>query len=129
MNEDIREVYLDQETEEERNQFLRDAGLWDRFYQYPDYVRAEIIAGNVAPGWTKDKLLMAWGHPQDRGRVAGRQARISERWIYRFEHHSDGTLRIWQPGSSTAYHAARLFQRSVLMDDDIVIEIVDSDNW
>ena len=129
MNDDIREVYLDQETEVDRNQFLHDAGLWERYYQYPEYVRAEIIAGNVALGWTKDKLLMSWGRPQDRGRVAGRQARISERWVYRFEQHTNGTLRIWEPGSSTSYHAARLFQRVVLMDDDIVVDITDSDDW
>ena len=80
-------------------------------------------------GWTKDMVLMAWGRPIDRGRVAGRQATRSERYIYRFEEDQEGAILVWEPGSKTQYKAARLFSREVVMDNDVVAEINNKDRF
>ena len=60
-----KKTFLKNKTEDERNAYLQELGLWDRFYQYPEDVRELILEGDVARGWTKDKLMMAWGRPQD----------------------------------------------------------------
>ena len=109
--------------------YLQELGLWDRFYQYPEDVRELILSGDVARGWTKDKLLMAWGKPHDMQRLTGRDALRSERFIYRFEQLSDGQLVIWSKGSKTEYKAVRLFQRHVVMDDDVVSELYETTGW
>jgi hypothetical protein len=98
-------------------------GVWERFYQYPADVRELILSGDVSRGWTKDKLLMAWGRPYDMQKLAGRDTYRSERYIYRFEEHEDGKLIIWTKGSKTAYKAIRIFEREVILDDDVVAEI------
>ena len=121
--------FLRIKTEEERNAYLQELGLWDRFYQYPQDVRELILSGEVARGWTKDKLLMAWGKPHDMQRLTGRDALRSERFIYRFEQLEDGQLVIWSKGSKTAYKAVRLFQQHVVMDDDVVSEIYETTGW
>ena len=123
MSEDERNAFLKNKTEEERNEFLQALGLWDRFYQYPEDVRELILSGDVARGWTKDKLLMAWGRPYDMQKLAGRDTYRSERYIYRFEEHEGGRLIIWAKGSKTAYKAIRIFERTVILDDDVVAEI------
>jgi hypothetical protein len=129
MDEDARKAYLKLKTEEERNQFLKDKGLWDRFYQYDADQRDEIVAGAVQVGWTKDMVLMSWGAPYDKRKLAGRQATRSEALVYRFEQHEDGALIVWEPNSKTEYKAVRLFRREVILDDDVVAEIVEKDNW
>lgn len=130
MSEDQKKVYLKLKTEEERNAYLQEAGLWDRFYSYSDPEREEIIAGDVVVGWTKDKLYMAWGAPYDRARLVGRSAVRSERLVYRFEQHEDGRILLWEDGSKTAYKAARLFTRELIIDDDVVREInEETSNW
>jgi len=121
--------FLKKKTEEERNAYLQDLGLWERFYRYPADVRELILSGEVARGWTKDKLLMAWGKPHDMQKLTGREALRSERFIYRFEQLDDGQLVIWSKGSKTAYKAVRLFQRHVVMDDDVVAEIYETGSW
>ena len=35
----------------------------------------------------------------------------------------DGKLIIWTKGSKTAYKAIRIFEREVILDDDVVAEI------
>ncbi|NOY28520.1 MAG: hypothetical protein GXP62_21905 [Oligoflexia bacterium] len=123
LNEDQKKTYLKMKTEDERDQFLKDLGLWDRFYQYDDETRAEIIAGKVQIGWTKDMLEMAWGVPFDKRRLAGRHAVRSELWVYRFEQQKDGVVLLWEEGSKTQYKAVRLFEREVTLDDDKVVSM------
>ena len=127
MNEDQKKAYLKLKTEEERNQFLVDLGLWDRFYKYDEATRALIIAGKVEVGWTKDMLEMAWGTPFDKRRLAGRQATRSELWVYRFEQQKDGGLLVWEPGSKTQYSAVRLFERELTLDDDKIVSMEEHD--
>ena len=129
MTEGEKSSFLKNKTEEERNAYLQELGLWERFYKYPEDVRELILTGDVARGWTKDKLLMAWGRPHDMQKLTGRDARRSERYIYRFEELENGQLVIWTKGSKTAYKAVRLFQRRVIIDDDVVSEINESGSW
>jgi hypothetical protein len=129
MSEDARKTYLKLKTEEERNQYLKDKGLWDQFYQYDDETRTAIVQGAVEPGWTKDKVLMAWGAPFDKRKLTGRKAQRSELLIYRFEKHEDGSILVWEQNSKTEYKATQLFRREVTLDDDIVVEIVEHKTW
>jgi hypothetical protein len=132
MDEDQRKEYLKLKTQEERDQWLRDAQLWDRFYQYDERTRDRIVEGAVAVGWTLDQVYMAWGKPIDRKRMPGRKATRSELLVYKFEEHraEDGSRSaiIWVPGSKTAYQADRFFIREVLLDDDVVAEIAEKDS-
>ncbi|MCB9781033.1 MAG: hypothetical protein H6742_20860 [Alphaproteobacteria bacterium] len=127
MTEEQKKTYLKMKTEEERNAFLQELGLWDRFYQYDEAAREKIVSGRVEEGWTKDKLEMAWGVPFDKRKLAGRQAVRSELWVYRFEQQKDGSVLVWEPGSKTQYKAVRLFVREVVLDDDVVKEIREQD--
>lgn len=129
MNEGQKKTYLKLKTEEERNAYLKELGLWDRFYKYDPDVRDQIVAGDVQVGWTKDMVLMAWGAPFDKQKLVGREATRSERLVYRFEVHEGGTLIVWEPNSKTEYKATRLIQRDLLLDDDVVTEIVQRDRW
>lgn len=127
MNEDQKKTYLKMKTREERDQYLKDLGLWDRFYQYDEAEREQIIRGKVELGWTKDKLEMAWGVPFDKRKLAGRNAQRSELWLYRFEQQEDGSILVWEKGSKTQYKAVRLFEREVILDDDRVVEMSEKD--
>lgn len=122
MDEDQRKTYLKMKLETDRTAYLKEQGLWDRFYKYDDATRALIIAGKVELAWTKDMLEMAWGVPFDKRKLAGRDAQRSELWVYRFEQQKDGVL-VWEPGSKTQYQAVRLFERDVTLDDDKVVSI------
>lgn len=125
MSDDQKKTYLKKETEEERNAYLHELGLWDRFYQYEPHIRELIVAGDVQTGWTKDMLYMSWGAPFDKRRLSGRKAERSELFVYRFEEQPDGSILVWQKGSRTEYKAVRLFSREVILDDDKVAEITD----
>lgn len=129
MNEDQKKAYLKLKTEEERNAYLKELNLWDMFYRYDQAQRDAIVAGDVQVGWTKDMVLMAWGAPFDRKKLAGRQAQRSELLIYRFEEQEDGMIRVWEPGSKTAYKAVNTFQRNVILDDDKVAEMQTKEDW
>lgn len=130
MTENQRKTYLKFKTRDERDAYLKELGLWDRFYSYSDEERQEIVAGEVKRGWTKDKVEMAWGAPHDRQKAMGRQAVRSDIYIYRFEQQADGRILIWEPNSKTAYKAVRLFVREVIIDDDVVAEIRERDaSW
>jgi len=127
MEESQQRTYLRLRTHEERDAYLQDLGLWDKFYDYPADVRELIVAGDVSTGWKKDQLYMAWGAPFDRKRLVGRQATRSELLTYRFEQHADGSVLLWEPGSKTEYKAVRLFVREVAVDDDVIAEITEAD--
>lgn len=129
MNEDQQKEFLKLKTEEERNKWLKDHGLWDRFYKYPDHIRKQVVEGDVRQGWTKDLVLMAWGAPYDKRALAGRPAPRSELLVYRFERHEDGSVLVWTPGSKTEYKAVERFRREVYLDNDVVSEIVEKKGW
>lgn len=130
MEEDQIDHYLKLETEDERNAYLKELGLWDRFYGYSERMREEIVRGDVAVGWSQDMLMMSWGHPFQIRKLAGRKAERSEQWVYRFEVGEDGSTRVWTPDSKTYYKATRLFEREVTLDDGKVAEITEKDaHW
>jgi len=129
MDDAQKKSYFKLKTRQERDDYLKKAGLWERYYDFEPHVREEIYNGRVQVGWTKDMVLMAWGRPIDRGRVAGRQAQRSERYIYRFEEAQDCSILVWEPGSKTQYHAARLFKREVIFDNDVVAVIKDKEGF
>lgn len=131
MEDAERKEYLKLKTGEERDQWLKDKGLWDRFYKYDEGRRGAIIEGNVRVGWTLDMVYMAWGKPVDRKRMPGRKATRSELLIYKFEEHrnEDGSRSaiLWEADSKTAYKADRFFIREVVLDDDVVAEILEKE--
>jgi len=129
MSDSDRESYLKLKTEEERSTYLKEKGLWDRFYRYPEHVRQGIVSGAVQNGWTKDMVYMAWGAPFDRRALVGRPAPISELLVYRFEKQSDGTVLVYVPNSKTEYRAVERFTRDVYLDNGQVTEIVERKGW
>ena len=124
-----RKTFLKMKTEEERNAFLKEKGLWERFYKYPEHVRKGIVAGAVQNGWTKDMVYMAWGAPYDKRALVGRPAPRSELLVYRFEKQEDGTVLVYVPNSKTEYKAVERFVREVYLDSDQVTEIVERKGW
>lgn len=129
MSPDQEKAYFKYKTQAERDQYLREAGLWDRFYKYPAEQRDLIAAGEVKVGWTEDTMFMAWGQPHDRLRLTGRPAVRSELFRYRFEVDSEGFVRVWDPKSKTAYKAVSQYQLDVYVDDSKITEIVKKDGW
>lgn len=123
MDEPAQKTYLKLKTEDERNAYLKEKGLWDRFYKYNDYMRQQIVDGKVEVGWTKDALLMSWGSPYESRKLPGRNAERSELFVYRFEQMEDGSVLVWTKDSKTYYKAVNLFAREVVLDDDKVVEI------
>ena len=120
---DERKEYLKLKTRVERDQWLKDKGLWDKFYQYPPHIREKIADGAVQLGWDKHMVYMSWGRPFKRQRVAGRQAYRSERFTYRFEVRKDGAQQSWVRNSKDTYAAQKLYKRELIIDDDKVAEL------
>ena len=120
--------WLRLKTKEERDAWLKERGLWDRFYTHEDYVRDQIVAGDVRPGWSRDMLYMAWGRPTQRLRLTGRSASRSEQLIYRFEVDADGYASPLV-GRKTDHKAVDRYQVNVIVDDDRVAELVELDAW
>ncbi|MCO4746940.1 MAG: hypothetical protein KC912_19235 [Proteobacteria bacterium] len=129
MNDSVEKTFLKFKTEEERNAYLQERGLWDHFYKYPDHVRELIIAGEVQSGWAEDQMFMAWGEPYDRRRLTGRPASRSELFVYRFEVAPDGVIRVWTPSSKTAYKAVDFYQIDVYVDDERLSEMERKEDW
>ena len=139
MTDPERKAYLKGKTEEARDAWLKANGCrdvmgvrecyWDRFYKYDAKQRTAIVEGAVKAGWTKEMVYMAWGAPCTREKVVGRQAPRSERLVYRFEKHADGTVLVYEPNSKTAYKSVARFRREVVLDDDRVAEITDVPGW
>jgi hypothetical protein len=94
-----------------------------------------IVSADVQTGWNRDMLLMSWGLPLDRRKEVRSTAVQSERWIYKFELHKDGSVLLWETDSKTAYKAKRIFTREVIIEDagaiqthdDIIAEIIQKD--
>jgi len=122
-------AYLQNKTQEERDAWLKDNGYWERFYQYPEQRRNEIIAGLVGKGWTYDQVYMAWGRPHQRQLAAGRTAERSELFTYRFEVDYEGIPHVWVPNSKLTREAIELFRLDLYLDDDVVTEMVRREGW
>jgi hypothetical protein len=129
MSDADRKTYLKLKTEDDRNAWLKQQGLWDRFYKYPENLRKAIVEGAVQVGWTKDMVVMAWGAPYDRRALAGRPAPRSELYVYKFEKQEDGTVLVYVPNSKTEYKAVERFVREVYLDSDVVAEIIEKKGW
>lgn len=122
-------AYLKNKTQAERDAWLKSAGLWDRFYQYDERTREQMIAGAVHEGWNAEQIYMTWGQPVERKRLTGRPASRSELLTYRFEEQPDGTLLLWKPGSKTEGKAIDLYRVEVYLDDNRVSELKRRDGW
>ncbi|MBM4393340.1 MAG: hypothetical protein FJ090_19640 [Deltaproteobacteria bacterium] len=137
MNEDTQKSYLTYKTEAERTAYLKSINmqrvppitLYDLFYQYDPQIRQAIVDGAVQVGWNKDQVLMSWGPPYDKKKVAGRAAPRSEMLLYKFEKHEDGAILVYTPDSKTEYKAVERFRREVILDSDVVAEIVEKKGW
>lgn len=129
MSEDQTKAFFKLKTEEERNQYLKDQGLWARFYDYPEDLREKILLGEVSVGWTQDMVFMAFGKPFKRKRLTGRPAARSELFIYRMEVAEDGAVMPWIEGSKTTYKAVDTYEIHIYVDDERVTEIKQLDEW
>jgi hypothetical protein len=130
MNEGQHKAYLKTKEEEDRSAMLKSMGLWDKFYKLEPARRQAISDGKVEVGWTAEEVRMSWGTPFDTRNMPGRKAERSKMWVFRFEEQQDGSVLVWEEGSKTEYHAARFFQREVILDNDIVAEIHDkNEKW
>lgn len=129
MTDKERKEFLKKKTPEDRDQWLKEKRLWDRFYQYDEARREAIVKGDVQIGFTYDQLLMAWGKPFDRKRLTGRDAARSELYVYRFEVAPSGAVMVWVPGSRTTHKAIEKYQVDVYVDDQKVTRLDKKDGW
>lgn len=128
MEESDQKAWLKLKTEEERNAWLQEQKLWDRFYALTAEQRQSVIAGEVKRGFSRDMVYMAWGNPFQKQRLTGREAERSEMLIYRFEVDKEG-FATPVVGKKVDYKAVDRYQTEVLLDDDVVTEIVEKDEW
>lgn len=121
--------YLRGKTPEERDQWLKDLGFWDQWYQYDQGTRDQILAGDVQVGWTYDQVFMSWGEPHQKKRLAGRRATRSYLCVYRFEVNKDGAVMVWAPGSKASYSAIEKYTLELYIDDEMVTEVKRLEGW
>lgn len=132
MSEDEEKTFLKYKTEAERSAYLKELGHWDRFYQFDERKREDILAGDVKVGWEEAAVYMAWGAPFRKLAATGRRAELSEILRYRFEIDPYGDVVVWTPKSKTEHSAAILYQVDVTVDDGRVARMVRTDcvpNW
>jgi hypothetical protein len=127
MDEDQEKAFLKNKTEEARNAYLKERGLWERFYQYDESKRESILSGDVKVGWEEQAVYMAWGAPYKRLSASGRQAELSEKLQYRFEVSPEGATMVWTPRSRTVHKAVRLYEIILTVDDGRVARMVRAD--
>lgn len=121
-------AWLKLKTTEERTEALKQLGLWEKFYGEPPEMRDRIVAGDVALGWTRDQVYMAWGGPFQKQRLTGRNATRSELLVYRFEVDKDGYATPFV-GKKEDYKAVRHYQAEVIVDDDVVTSLEETEGW
>lgn len=129
MTDDEEKAYLKFKTPEERAQYLKDRGYYDRWYNLDAGTQDQISAGTVLVGWHQENVFMAWGEPYDRKRLTGRPASRSELFIYRFEVADDGSVMVWAPKSKATYKAVDKYQMDVYSDDGIITSLVRKEDW
>ena len=130
MDDDAEKAFLKLKTEEERNAFLKQAGLWERYYQYDAERRAEIAAGDVKVGWTDDQVYMAWDAPHDRGRgVRSRAAGRTETLVYNFLLTADKQIVLWERGSKYEPSARAKFRLVLTAVDGVITQMEKQDGF
>jgi hypothetical protein len=127
MDKDQTKAFYKLKTPEERNAYLQELKLWDRFYQFDDQKRQQIVASEVQVGFELDALFMAWGAPFAKNRLTGRNASRSERLVYRFEVDADGFAT--PLSRRAAYKAVDRYQVEVIVDDNIVTKLTEKATW
>ena len=127
MDKDQTKAFYKGKTPEERNAYLQEIGLWERFYQYDDMQRDRIVAAEVKLGDDLDQLIMAWGAPFAKNRLTGRPASRSERLVFRFEVDKDGFAT--PLGRKKDYKAVDRYQVEVVVDDMVVTEMKEKATW
>lgn len=120
--------WLKLKTEEERDAWLKERGLWDRYYENDPATRELILAGDVQLGWDRYQLYMAWGQPSQKMRMTGRSAVRSERLVYRFEVDEEGFASPLV-GTKVNHRAVDRYQMNVILDDDVITQILELDHW
>ena len=120
--------WLRLKTEEQRNEWLKERGLWDRFYEHDEVVREQIVAGDVRLGWDRMMLYMAWGAPSEKLKLTGRAASRSERLVYRFEVDKDGFASPLT-GRNPDYKAVDRYQVNVILDDNVIADMMRLEDW
>lgn len=128
MDDAEQKAWLKNKTEEERNAWLKEHELWDRFYSHDAGVRDQIVAGDVRLGWSRDMVYMAWGAPFQKMRLTGRPAARSEKLIYRFEVDKDGFASPLV-GKKIDHKAVDRYQVELVLDDDVLAEMVEKEDW
>jgi hypothetical protein len=140
MSEDEEKAYLKLKTQEERDAWLKAnppkpeenpllLSYYDRYWNNSEVMREQIASGAVGPGWTYDQVIMAWGEPHVKRKLAGRPAERSEMYVYRFETDWNGGIHVWTPKSKLTSKAIELFQLDVYIDDGKVTNIERKDAW
>jgi len=129
MDSKEKKAYTKLKTTAERDAWLKEQGLWDRFYQYDESKRQKILDGDVWKGWTYDMVLMAWGAPHSKRRITGRQAQRSEMYTYKFEVDAEGHHLIWTPDSKATVTASRFYRVELMIDDGRVTEMEKKEGW
>jgi hypothetical protein len=82
MKEDQKKEFLMYKTRVERDSYLKDQGLWDKYYNIDEKRREEILSYNVQEGWNQEELLMSWGRPyQTQMEPESKNGIGAERWI------------------------------------------------
>ncbi len=122
-------AFLKLKTEEERNAWLEERGLWERWYKFEQPMRDEILAGGVKVGWPYDALYMSWGKPHERKKMIGRSASRSVLLTYGFEVMEDGADLGWTPDSKATYKAVDKYTVLVYLDDERVGELEKKEGW
>ena len=128
MDDDDEKVWFKLKTTEERDAWLREEKLWDKFYALPAEVRAQIVGGKVERGYTRDMVYMTWGPPFQKNRLTGREAARSELLVYRFEIDKDGFANPIATKRGD-YKAEGHYQMELTVDDDVVAVIDQKDGW
>ena len=128
MSEQDQKAWLKLDTAEERTAWLKERKLWERFYTESPEMQADIVAGKVALGWSRDAVYLAWGNPFQKQRLTGREAARSELLVYRFEVDKDGYATPLT-GKKRDYKAVDQYQVELVLDDDVVARLDKKDDW
>lgn len=122
-------IFLKLKTPAERDQWLKDAGYWDKFYKYDERTREDILAREPKLGWTQDMLYMAWGPPYTKLKSTKRTAGDTRVLVYRLEVTKDGEHMVWKPKSKETYKSVKRYTANLTLDDYVITDIQEEDGW
>lgn len=124
-----KKAFFKLKTPEARDQFLKDKGLWAKFYDLPKDKREAVSAGDVRVGWTRDMVLMAWGTPVERRNLAVPTATRSELLVYLVEVTADGEALLWVPGSKETHGSVDRYRWEIEIHDGKVVDKRKKAGW